>query len=375
MKKSILFFTIILTSLLSIPVFSQIDNEPEALGLPGDNLNLYAVLDVFQKSKTLEEFENAINNKERNINNLDLNNDNLTDFIEVVSHKQGNSYSIVLRTAINNTEYQDIAVIEVIKTSSDKVFVQIIGDEDLYGKDYIVEPSGTIYNSKNPNPGYAGEDYSRGNIGRSTVIYVSDWPVIIDLFSPTFRLYISPWHWGFYPSYWYPWAPVYFYNYWGYHNHYYRNHYFRRGGYIRYPNHYLYYSNRRNSSVIVREHNRTGNYRGTYDGRTFKKSDAPVRTINPSSRQRTQPANRQRSDVPMRQSQPRSGQENRAPMNRKVGTQTRQSGTEPTRQRQPQASPERGSKQQTQSVNRQSVPQSRPSARQTPRSNNNQPRQ
>jgi hypothetical protein len=29
--------------------FSQISGEAEALGLPGDNLNLYAVLDVFQK--------------------------------------------------------------------------------------------------------------------------------------------------------------------------------------------------------------------------------------------------------------------------------------------------------------------------------------
>jgi hypothetical protein len=30
-------------------LFSQISGEAEALGLPGDNLNLYAVLDVFQK--------------------------------------------------------------------------------------------------------------------------------------------------------------------------------------------------------------------------------------------------------------------------------------------------------------------------------------
>jgi hypothetical protein len=41
----------------------------QALGLPGDNLNLYAVLDVF---KTVEEFERAINTRDANINNLDL---------------------------------------------------------------------------------------------------------------------------------------------------------------------------------------------------------------------------------------------------------------------------------------------------------------
>lgn len=59
MKKNFLFFTILMTSLFSIPVFSQTDNEPVALGLPGDNLNLFAVLDIFQKSKTLEEFEKS----------------------------------------------------------------------------------------------------------------------------------------------------------------------------------------------------------------------------------------------------------------------------------------------------------------------------
>jgi hypothetical protein len=49
-------------------LFSQVENEA-ALGLPGDNLNLYAVLDVF---KTVEEFERAINTRDANINNLDL---------------------------------------------------------------------------------------------------------------------------------------------------------------------------------------------------------------------------------------------------------------------------------------------------------------
>lgn len=44
-------------------VFSQKNNQPVALGLPGDNLNLYAVLEVFQKSPTLEGFEKSLNDK------------------------------------------------------------------------------------------------------------------------------------------------------------------------------------------------------------------------------------------------------------------------------------------------------------------------
>ena len=60
-------------TLFSMPLFSQIENRVVALGMPGDNLNFYAVLNVFQKSKTLEKFERAINGKDTNINNLDLN--------------------------------------------------------------------------------------------------------------------------------------------------------------------------------------------------------------------------------------------------------------------------------------------------------------
>ncbi|MDZ4330200.1 MAG: hypothetical protein U0945_06410, partial [Flavobacterium sp.] len=79
MKKLILSLVFLATTLFSVPLFSQIDNRPVALGMPGDNLNLYAVLDIFQKSKTLEEFERAINDKDTNVNNLDLNNDGYVD--------------------------------------------------------------------------------------------------------------------------------------------------------------------------------------------------------------------------------------------------------------------------------------------------------
>ena len=90
---------------MSLPLFSQIQSEFTALGLPADDLNLYAVLDVFQKSKTLEEFEKVLNSIDSNINNIDLNNDNSIDYIDVLSYKEGNLYSILLRVAINNNEY------------------------------------------------------------------------------------------------------------------------------------------------------------------------------------------------------------------------------------------------------------------------------
>lgn len=287
MKKLVFSLVILATYLLSLPVFSQIQSEPTALGLPGDNLNLYAVLDVFQKSKTLEEFERVINSRDSNINNLDLNNDNIIDYIEVISYKEGNSYSIVLRVAINSYEYQDVAVIDVNKNSSGRINVQIIGDEELYGKNYIVEP----YYAETVNPGYAGNQNIIVDNYHNGILYADYWPIIIYLYSPGFRLYVSPWHWGFYPSYWSPWTPVFYHNYWRYHYDYYRNRPYRRTIYVRDPIHYSYYSTRRNYSPIVRRNRINGDYNRVYDGRVYKRPEVPTGTLDRNTRIETRRLN------------------------------------------------------------------------------------
>jgi len=294
MKKRALLLAIVLTGLFGLPVFSQTYNEPVALGLPGDNLNLYAVLDIFQKSKTLEDFEKALNDPDNKVNNLDLNNDGEIDYIEVEGHKEGNTHVIVLQVAVNNKETQDVAVIEVDKDKKNNVHVQAIGDEDLYGKNYIVEPSGST--SGTPNPGYTGggtvivnnnttNNYnttttSPGYVGAS----VSAWPVVLFLFSPVYVVYRSPWHWGYYPPYWRPWRPVYYHDYWGYHGHYYRSPYYRRTAVIRNPRYYNNYAARRNTSFVVRDNRTNGRYNTVYNGRDYKKPDPVTRPSRPGTR-------------------------------------------------------------------------------------------
>ena len=82
MKKFILPFLAAAMSLISQPVFSQADKDTtELLGLPGDNLDLYAVLTLFQKSKTIEAFEKSLNDEKTKINNLDLDLNKKIDFI------------------------------------------------------------------------------------------------------------------------------------------------------------------------------------------------------------------------------------------------------------------------------------------------------
>ncbi|OXA71140.1 hypothetical protein B0A67_12795 [Flavobacterium aquidurense] len=303
MKKRAFFLVVVLTGLFSLPVFSQTDNEPVALGLPGDNLNLYAVLDIFQKSKTLEDFEKALNDPDNKVNNLDLNNDGEIDYIEIESHKEGNTHVIVLQVAVNNNETQDVAVIEVDKDKKNNVHVQAIGDEDLYGKNYIVEPSGSA--SGTPNPGYTGgstvivNNNTTNNYTTTTTspgyvsASVSAWPVILFLFSPVYVAYRSPWHWGYYPPYWRPWRPVYYHDYWGYHGHYYRSPYYRRTAVIRNPRYYNNYAARRNTSVVVRDNRTNGRYNTTYNGRDYKRPAPVTRPSRPgnTTRPTTRPTN------------------------------------------------------------------------------------
>ena len=46
-------------------------------------------MDLFQKSKTIEDFEKKLNEEKTGINNLDLDLDKKVDFIKVVTKKEG----------------------------------------------------------------------------------------------------------------------------------------------------------------------------------------------------------------------------------------------------------------------------------------------
>ncbi|WP_123922179.1 hypothetical protein [Flavobacterium plurextorum] len=382
MKKSILFFAVLMSSLFN-PLFSQTNDEPVALGLPGDNLNLYAVLDVFQKSKTLEDFEKALNDPETKVNNLDLNNDGEIDYIEIESHKEGNTHVIVLQVAVNSKETQDVAVIEVDKDKKNNVHVQAIGDEDLYGKNYIVEPADTV--SGTPNPGYKGDqtviinnnttnNYNTTTSPSYVSTSVSAWPVVLFLFSPVYVAYRSPWYWGYYPPYWRPWRPVYYHDYWGYHGHYYSNRYYRRTTVIRNPRYYNSYASRRNTSVVVRDNRVNGRYRGTYNGRDYKRP-APVTPARPSrpgnsTRPVTRPTNP--STRPGGTTRPVTRPTNPGttrPVTRPTNPTTRPGVTNPGTTRpvtRPATPSTRPAVRPTQPVTRPAVPVARPAARPAP---------
>jgi hypothetical protein len=169
------------------------DNSPEYLGLPGDNLNLYAVMKIFQESETLEAFEKSLNDPANRINNLDLNGDNYVDYINVIDNVRGSVHYIILRVAINRNENQDVAVFTVERFNNGQVEIQLTGDENLYGRNYIIEP---IYDDNiagtTPNPGYAGNSVT---VIRTTPVMIANWPIIRFIYRPVYIGWHSAWYW------------------------------------------------------------------------------------------------------------------------------------------------------------------------------------
>lgn len=222
MKK--LLTTAILTVLIASTAMAGRQDYPEEyLGLPGDNLNLYAVMNLFQESETLEAFERELNAEDSRINNLDLNNDGYVDYITVSDYVNGEDHTIVLRSVLDRNESQDVAVFTVEKLRNGEVRIQLIGDEALYGRNYIVEP---IY-AETPNPGYQGRTVYRDNVTVVTTTYyeVAAWPVIRFIYAPRYVIWRSNWYWGYYPAYYRPWRPFYWHAYYGYHSNWYPHYY------------------------------------------------------------------------------------------------------------------------------------------------------
>lgn len=256
--------TSILAILVSAGTIVRAQDLPEDyLGLPGDNLNLYAVMKLFQESKTLEEFERNLNSKETMINNLDLNGDGYVDYLTVTDYAEGKIHTIVLRAVLGRNEYQDVAVFIVERKNRNRVRIQLIGDEDLYGKNYVIEPR-----PETPNPGYYGDEEYADN---STVIYLGNeyygWPVVDYMFMPGYHPWHSSWYWGYWPVWYESWSPWYWHYYYGYQYYwypYYRE-WYRHWNHPVHPyyNNY-YYGNFRNRSEQVEHRIQEGSYRQTY---------------------------------------------------------------------------------------------------------------
>jgi hypothetical protein len=206
--KHLLPGVLILLTTSTLKVNAQ-NQTPDTTGLPGDNFSLQGALDLFKKAGSPEEFEKLLNTEDSKVNNLDLNEDGNTDYIKVVSKRENNVQIFVLQALVSETESQDIAVIELEKTGSDNAVIDIVGDEDIFGEETIVEPDenqenafyGGNYNmlAKGPNTEYAGN---------GIVVNVWGWPCVRFVYAPAYVVWISPFTWRARPVWYRPWRPM-----------------------------------------------------------------------------------------------------------------------------------------------------------------------
>lgn len=180
---------------------AQDTDSADSTGLPGDHFSLEGALELFKKAASPEDFEKLLNAENNNVNNLDLNEDGETDYIRVVDNMDGDVHAIVLQVPVSETESQDVAVIEIEKQGADQAILQILGDEDIFGKQVIVEPFDE--EAKSNGRGGPSAEYEMARV----VVNVWLWPSVRYVYRPGYTVWVSPWRWSYYPSFWKPWRP------------------------------------------------------------------------------------------------------------------------------------------------------------------------
>ncbi len=245
-KKNVALFLVILGITTA---FSQEDNRPVNTG---DDFSLEGALELFKNSNSLEEFEKSLNQENNQVNNLDLDGDGQTDYINVEDIKENDTHLIVMSTYLNETEKQDIALISIEKTADSKAVLQIEGNEDLFPKNTLLEP---IAEEKGAVQNLKAESNVTVIENASPTVNVWLWPSVRYLYAPTYVVWVSPYRWRAYPRWWKPWRPISHPVFYAHRNHYrpyYRPVTVRRVAAVR-----TVYSPRRHSSTLV-VHNRRG---------------------------------------------------------------------------------------------------------------------
>ncbi len=138
-----------------------------------DNLDLDAVASIFGDSRNLEEFEERLNDPDIRISNLDLNQDGYIDYLRVIENSTDRNSIVIVQAVLDKDIYQDVATIEVERVQNGNPRVQIIGNDYIYGSNYIIEPI----------------------FLRTPLIFSFFW-------SPRYTVWNSPYYWGYYPR-WY----------------------------------------------------------------------------------------------------------------------------------------------------------------------------
>ncbi len=271
MKTKIILFSL-LAYVFAGPMKAQDRNRVYAMNNEiSDNLDLRAVADIFGESRNLQDFERRLNDPELQISNLDLNNDNEVDYLRVIETVENRTHVIIIQSVLDRDVYQDVATIDVEKDSYNRIYVQVVGNEFMYGPNYIYEP---VYYS-------------------TPLIYASFW-------SYNYRPYVSSWYWNYYPSYYYAWRPYPVYRY--------RNNIQIS---LNINNYYNYVSYRRSNQAVVLYNSRRSNwYERQYPNYAFSRRNTNVTNRYELDRRRESKNSNYRNEIGYYQTRNKASRDN-----------------------------------------------------------------
>ncbi len=135
-----------------------------------DGLDLQAVTDLSTKSKNAKDFETKLNSPGNSVNNLDLNEDDVVDFIKVTEIHDNASRGFSLTTELGPGDEQELCTIQ-FEEEEGGASVNTQGNSSLYG---------------------ANHHYHY----RTSLTDVLLWSYLWNAHSP----YVSGWGWNRYPS-------------------------------------------------------------------------------------------------------------------------------------------------------------------------------
>jgi len=173
------------------PINHDADNyvfvPQDAEELAGEDFDLESLMGVIETVDDFEALEASINDSTNQLNNLDLDGDGMVDYILIQEEADGDTHVAFLRVAMSETEYQDIATIEMEKLSSTTATFQIVGDVDLYGEDYIIEPDDGIVD-------ISESGVEQGGKGAPSYfdIFAVRVTICVGVYRPGYVVYVSP---------------------------------------------------------------------------------------------------------------------------------------------------------------------------------------
>ncbi len=145
----------------------------------GDNLNLQALGELVKSSQNAQDLESKLNTP-GSINNLDLDGDGKVDYIKVTEYGTAPTKGFSFTVDLAGGQSQEVATVEIQQGQNQQASLNINGNQNIYG---------------NNNNSYSS-NYS-----------MTDLLIMSYLFSPH-GYYVSPYRYGYYPSYYRSYAMV-----------------------------------------------------------------------------------------------------------------------------------------------------------------------